>query len=94
MELEIAVLFILFIILLLWEIKADFFLLILGIAAYIFIVFYTFTSNPLSIIPSIVNFIFLNPLGLPSLFIPFAFLGLYKVIKKKLKSKSRIQGQH
>jgi len=91
MELEIAVLFILFIILLLWEIKADFFLLILGIAAYLFIVFYTFTSNPLRIIPSLVNFILFNPFGLLSLFIPFILLGLYKVKKRKLKSKSRIQ---
>jgi len=78
MELDIAVFFILFIILVLWEIKADFFLLVFGVAAYIFILIYTITSEPLTSISAVLSFLFLNPFGI---LILFAILGIYFCIK-------------
>lgn len=86
MEIEIAVLFIFFIILILWEIKADFVLLIFGFAAYLFLIFYISSSDPLESIISIVNFLILNPLGLIFLIIPLGLFGLYKYLKLKNKN--------
>lgn len=83
MELEIAVLFIFFIILILWEIKADFVLLIFGFAAYLFLLFYIGSSDPLGSIVSIVDFFIFNPLGILLLIIPLGIFGVYKYCKKK-----------
>ena len=60
MEMEIAVLFIIFIILILWEIKADFVLLIFGFAAYLFLLFYIGVSDPIGSFVSIVEFLIFN----------------------------------
>ena len=83
MELEIAVLFILFIILILWEIKADFVLVIFGFAAYLFLIFYIGLSDPLSSIISVIDFLIFNPLGWLLLIIPSGIFGVYKYCKKK-----------
>ena len=83
MELELAVLFIFFIILILWEIKADFVLLIFGFAAYLFLIFYTGSSDPLGSIVSIVEFLIFNPLGILLLIIPLGIFGVYKYCKRK-----------
>lgn len=83
MELDLAVLFIFFIILILWEIKADFVLLIFGFAAYLFILFFIGSSDPLGSIVSIVEFLILNPLGILLLIIPLGIFGVYKYCKRK-----------
>ena len=83
MEVEIAVLFIFFIILILWEVKADFVLLIFGFAAYLFLLFYIGSSDPLGSIVSIVDFLIFNPLGILLLIIPLGIFGVYKYCKKK-----------
>lgn len=83
MELQIAVLFIIFILLILWEIKADFVLLIFGFAAYLFLIFYIGLSDPLGSIVSIVNFLVFNPLGILLLMIPLGIFSVYKYCKKK-----------
>jgi len=83
MELELAVLFIFFIILILWEIKADFVLLIFGFAAYLFVLFFIGSSDPLGSIVSIVEFLILNPLGILLLIIPLGIFGVYKYCKRK-----------
>lgn len=83
MELEIAVLFIIFIILILWEIKADFVLLIFGFAAYLFLLFYVGTSDPVGNFVSILKFLIFNPFGLLILIIPSGIFGVYKYCKKK-----------
>jgi len=82
MELEIATLLIFFIILILWEIKADFVLLIFGFAAYLFLLFYIGTSDPLGIFLSIVDFLILNPLGIILLIIPLVLIGVFKFRKQ------------
>ena len=82
MELEIAVLFIFFIILILWEIKADFVLLIFGFAAYLFLLFYIGSSDPLGSIVSIVDFLIFNPFGILFLIIPIGLISVYKYRKK------------
>jgi len=83
MELDLAVLFIFFIILILWEIKADFVLLIFGFAAYLFVLFFIGSSDPLGSIVSIVEFLILNPLGILLLIIPLGIFGVYKYCKRK-----------
>lgn len=82
MEVEIAVLFIFFIILILWEIKADFVLLIFGFAAYIFLLFYIGSSDPLGSIVSILDFLIFNPFGLVLLVIPLGIFFVHKYLKK------------
>ena len=87
MDLEIAVFFIIFIILVLWEIKADFFLLIFGVAAYIFLLIYIVTSEPLTSISAVLSFLFLNPFGI---FFMLTLIGVFwtiKIINKKKTSK-------
>ncbi|MFX1588786.1 MAG: hypothetical protein ACFFC1_11565 [Promethearchaeota archaeon] len=83
MELEIAVLFIVFIILILWEIKADFVLLIFGFAAYLFLLFYIGISDPIESIVSMIEFLIFNPLGLILLIIPVGIYSIKKYYKKK-----------
>lgn len=83
MEVEIAILFILFIILILWEIKADFVLLIFGFAAYLFLLFYIGASDPLANMISILDFLIFNPFGLLLLVIPLGIFSAYKYLKKK-----------
>jgi len=83
MELDIAVLFIFFIILILWEIKADFVLLIFGFAAYLFLLFFIGSSDPLGTIVSIVEFLIFNPLGILLFIIPLGIFGVYKYCKNK-----------
>lgn len=83
MELDLAVLFIFFIILILWEIKADFVLLIFGFAAYLFVLFFIGSSDPLGSIVSIVEFLIFNPLGILLLIIPLGIFGVYKYCKRK-----------
>ncbi|KKM15262.1 hypothetical protein LCGC14_1697840 [marine sediment metagenome] len=83
MELEIATLFIISIILILWEIKADFVLLIFGFAAYLFLLFYISTSDPFASIVLMVDFLIFNPLGLLLLLIPLGIFGVYKYCKNK-----------
>ena len=83
MELELAVLFIFFIILILWEIKADFVLLIFGFAAYLFVLFFIGSSDPLGSIVSIVEFLIFNPLGILLLIIPLGIFSVYKYCKRK-----------
>ncbi|MHA2037257.1 MAG: hypothetical protein ACW972_03020 [Promethearchaeota archaeon] len=83
MELEIAVLFIFFIILILWEIKADFVLLIFGFAAYLFLLFYIGSADPLGSFVSIIDFLIFNPLGLLLLIIPLGLYSIYKYNKRK-----------
>lgn len=81
-----AVLFIFFIILILWEIKADFVLLIFGFAAYLFLLFYIGSSDPLRSIVSILDFLIFNPLGLLLLIIPSGIFCVYKYCKKNKNS--------
>ncbi|MFX0001277.1 MAG: hypothetical protein ACFE88_14280 [Candidatus Hermodarchaeota archaeon] len=83
MEVEIAVLFIFFIILILWEIKADFVLLIFGFAAYLFLIFYIGSSDPVGSVVSILAFFVLNPLRLLLLIVPLGIFGAFKYYKKK-----------
>jgi len=83
MELDLAVLFIFFIILILWEIKADFVLLIFGFAAYLFLLFFIGSSDPLGTIVSIVEFLIFNPSGILILIIPLGIFGVYKYCKRK-----------
>lgn len=83
MELDLAVLFIFFIILILWEIKADFVLLIFGFAAYLFVLFFIGSSDPLGSIVSIVEFLIFNPLGILLLIIPLGIFSVYKYCKRK-----------
>ena len=83
MELDLAVLFIFFIILILWEIKADFVLLIFGFAAYLFVLFFIGSSDPLGSMVSIVEFLILNPLGILLLIIPLGIFSVYKYCKRK-----------
>ena len=88
MELEIAVLFIIFIILILWEVKADFVLLIFGFAAYLFLLFYVGVSDPVGTIMSMIEFLIFNPMGLILLIIP---IGIYCIKKYNKISRENLQ---
>lgn len=91
MELELAIIFILFIVLLLWEIKADFYLILFGIVAYFFVLIYIITLKPFTTIPAIINFLFLNPIViifiLSLLIIILLFKSLNKLNNSKLEGK-------
>ncbi len=82
MELFDSILFIFFILILLWVIKADFLFIILGIAAFLYFLIMLFSENPLEITFSILNFILLNPLGSFLIFIPLILYVLKESMKK------------
>jgi len=87
MELFDSILFIFFILILLWVIKADFLFIILGIAAFLYFLIILFSENPLEITFSILNFILLNPLGLFLIFVPLILYILKISMKKYLNQK-------
>lgn len=87
MELELALIFILIIVIILWEIKADFYLILFGIAAYFFVLIYIATSKPFETIPSIINFLFLNPFVIIFLISLVVIITLFKSLKKRFSSK-------
>lgn len=87
MEFFDSVLFIFFILILLWLIKADFLFLILGIAAFLYFLIILFSENPLQITFSILNFLFMNPLGLFLIFVPLILYILKEGVKKYLSQK-------
>lgn len=82
MEFYDSILFIFFILILLWVIKADFFFLIFGIAAFIYFLILLFVEDPLTIIISMIEFVFFNPLGLILIFIPLIIYILIKMIRR------------
>ena len=82
MELELAIIFVILILLILWEIKADFYLILFATAAYFFILFYTVTSKPFDTISSILTFLFLNPVVIIFVLSLLIIIGLYKRLNK------------
>lgn len=87
MELFDTILFIFFILILLWVIKADFLFIILGIAAFLYFLIILFSENPLAVTFSILNFILLNPLGLLLIFTPLILYVLKEGMKRYLSQK-------
>ncbi|MFX1363971.1 MAG: hypothetical protein ACFFCE_13665 [Promethearchaeota archaeon] len=87
MELAIASIFIFFIILILWEIKADFVLIIFGFAAYIFLLFYAASDDPLARLLALLDFLLLNPLSIFVILGPLIIIRLYKFLNKNRKDK-------
>ncbi len=87
MNLNEAILFVFFILILLWVIKADFLFIILGIASFLFFLIILFSENPLDITISVLNFLFLNPFGLFLIFTPLLLYILKEGIKKRMSQK-------
>jgi hypothetical protein len=82
MEFYDSILFVFFILILLWVIKADFFFLIFGIAAFLYFLILLFAENPLIIIVSTLQFIISNPLGIILIFIPLFLYVIMKIIRR------------
>lgn len=87
MNLNESILFVFFILILLWIIKADFLFIILGIAAFLFFLIILFSEDPLEITFAILNFLFLNPLGLLIIFIPLILYLIKEGLKKRKNQK-------
>lgn len=87
MNLNESILFVFFILILLWIIKADFLFIILGIAAFLFFLIILFSENPLEITIAILNFLFLNPLGLLIIFTPLILYLIKEGLKKRKNQK-------
>lgn len=81
-----AVLFLIFLLVLLWSIKSDLFFMLFGTAVLLYFIIQLFFMDPLEILLSLVEFIFLNPLGFIILFIPLV-ISIIDYIRKKIKSK-------
>ena len=71
------------IIIFLFELKADLFLFVFGIATYLFLLVYIFSSDPLTTMLSLLNFFITNPvLGIVIVFSPFGIYVSYQKIKE------------
>ena len=81
MQLENTLIFVLILILILWEIKADFTLILFSVTAYIYLVFYISFSDPLETLQSILDTIIFNPFGLLFLFIILGIVSFFKLLK-------------
>lgn len=83
MEFLDALLFLVILLVIIWSVKADFFLVIFGFAILFFFLIQLFFMNPVDILIAIGSFIILNPLGFVLLFIPlvisFSKYGLKKL---------------
>ena len=84
-----SLLFLLILLVLLWSIKADLFFVVFGFAILLFFLIQLFFMQPLDILLSIVNFMFLNPAGFILLFIPLIISLIKYVIKKKFSQNKR-----
>jgi hypothetical protein len=85
-----SLLFLLILLVLLWSIKADLFFVVFGFAILLFFLIELFFMQPLEILLSIINFMFLNPTGFILLFIPFIIAFIKHVVKKNLsRNKSK-----
>ena len=84
-----SLLFLLILLVLLWSIKADLFFVVFGFAILLFFLIQLFFMQPLDILLSIVNFMFLNPAGFILLFIPLIISLIKYVIKKKFSRNKR-----
>ena len=80
-----SILFLVFLLILLWNVKSDFFFILFSIAVFLYIIIRLLIKNPLKIIDETILFIISNPLGLIILILPLGLYALYSYFKKLSK---------
>ena len=83
MQLENTLIFVLILILILWEIKADFTLILFSITAYLYLMFYISISDPLETLQSVLESIIFNPFGLLMFIIILGIISFYKLLREE-----------
>lgn len=74
--------FLIVLLFLVWNIKAELFYMIFGIFVFLYIISLLFLVDPLEIIIRTLLFMCFNPLGIITLFIPIIIYGIHQSIKK------------
>lgn len=82
-----AIFFLIIISVLLWSIKVDLFFTIFSTVILLYIIIQLFFMNPIDVLSSLMNFLFLNPSGFFFLLIPFITALFHYFIKKYQKKK-------
>jgi hypothetical protein len=77
-----SIIFLIFIMVLLWNIKSDFFFIVFGVAAFLYILIELLVEDPFKILLKVIEFVILNPLGLIILFLPIFCYLLYNYISR------------
>lgn len=85
MDFETTIFFLFLIILLLWEIKAEFLTIIVSLALYFFLLFYLFISDIELRLFQIFSFLFINPFGVWILIALVAFYIILVIFRKRRK---------
>ena len=86
MDIQFSVLFLLLIIAFLWDAKADLFFFAFGTAVLLYMLIQYFIMDPLDVLLSTLNYLFLNPLGIMTLLIPLLIYGIRRGLKKVRKN--------
>jgi len=84
-----TILFLIFLMILLWNVKSDFFFIIFGIAAFLYLIIMFLIKDPFEIIELTILFMISNPLGLIILILPICIYTLY-YYTKKISNKPKI----
>jgi len=77
-----SILFLIFLLILLWNVKSDFFFILFSIAVFLYIILMLLIKNPLKILDETILFISSNPLGLIILILPLGLYAFYSYFKK------------
>lgn len=83
-----ALIFLIFLLILLWYVKADFFFILFGIAVYFYILLRIFSIRPFDVFDSVAEFVIAYPIGLFLLVLPIIIYILYNFIKNSSKNSS------
>jgi hypothetical protein len=84
-----AIFFFIILSVLLWSIKADLFFIIFATVILLYIIIQLFFMDPIDIILSLANFLFLNPSGFFFLIIPFIIASFQYFIKKIIMKRKK-----
>jgi hypothetical protein len=94
MDIQFSLIFLLLIVAFLWDAKADLFFMAFGTAVLLYLLIQYFFMEPIDVLVATLNYMFLNPLGILTLFVPLLIYGIrwsVKRVRKKQDKSSRPQ---
>ncbi|MFW9865477.1 MAG: hypothetical protein ACFFEN_05195 [Candidatus Thorarchaeota archaeon] len=89
MDIDLSLTFLLLIVAFLWDAKADLFFMAFGTAVLLYMLIQFFFMEPIDVLINTFNYMFLNPLGIITLFIPLLIYGIRHSIKRVKNKKCR-----
>jgi hypothetical protein len=89
MDIQLSLIFLLLIVAFLWDAKADLFFMAFGTAVLLYMLVQFFLMEPIDVLINTLNYMFLNPLGIITLFLPLLIYGIRYSLKRVKNKKGR-----